>query len=397
MEQSAPLSNREHISIFGNTNSGKSSLFNCILNQDAAIVSYMHGTTTDPVIRAMELIPYGPVAFADTAGLNDKTILGDAREKRTRGILARTDLALYLSPANDFSVPDYEHFLDELNDYNIPGILVFTKKDLAEDDEIKNLSVKFPNALFVSVYDGQSVEALKSQIIHILSGLRQEDTIIGGLLPAGSSVMMVIPIDSAAPKGRLILPQVQLMRDCLDHGMTVSAVKPAELPFLLENLKKIDLAVVDSQIFGEIEGLIPEDIMLTSFSILFARHKGDIQEYIKGAGAVKSLKPGDKIAVTEGCTHNRTHEDIAQVKIPALLRKKAGGNLNFDFFSGFDFPENPSEYSLIIQCGGCMQNKREIIRRINLCKRADVPVTNFGILLAELNGILERSSRIFKK
>ncbi|MDR1564330.1 MAG: [FeFe] hydrogenase H-cluster maturation GTPase HydF [Oscillospiraceae bacterium] len=391
-----PLANREHIAIFGNTNAGKSSLFNMILNQDAAIVSEKHGTTTDPVIRAMELIPFGPIALIDTAGINDKTVLGDVRTKKTQQILSRTDFALYLAPCNAFDNSDYAEFLKGLEDFQIEHILIFTKTDLVSAQELEALKSAWPKAVFTSINDLESILSLKERLSTELAKGQKEESILGDLLPEGSTVLMVVPCDSEAPKGRLILPQVQLIRDCLDNGFKVAVSRELELAEMLQNLKQVDLVVTDSQAFKLVSEIVPTDIKLCSFSILFGRHKGDIGEYIKGAAAIGRLKPDAKIAITEGCTHNHTHEDIGQVKIPNWLRSKAGEALSFDFYAGHDFPEHPEEYDLVVQCGGCMQNRRAILHRINLCKKVGVPITNYGILIAEINGILQRSTELFK-
>lgn len=389
-----PLANRRHVAIFGNTNTGKSTLFNLILNQEAAIVSDTHGTTTDPIIRAMELLPFGPIALIDTAGINDKTELGEVRMKKTHQMLERTDLALYLADSSSFDRDDYIEFLELIKPYSIEHILVFTKSDIASVEIITSLKNEFTQAQFISANDNNSINGLKTKISDILSTTDKDETILGDLLEPGSTVVMVVPVDLEAPKGRLILPQVQLIRDCLDNGIKVAVARDIELAEMLDNLKKVDLVVTDSQIFGFVNKIVPPEIMLTSFSILFGRHKGDIKEYIKGTKAIKNLKPGAKIAMTEGCTHNHTHEDIGRVKIPNWLQKHVGGELEFDFYAGHDFPENVQDYDLIIQCGGCMQNVREIKNRIRKCTENGVPITNYGIIIAHINGILERSTQI---
>lgn len=392
-----PLANREHVAIFGNTNAGKSTLFNLILNQDAAIVSDTRGTTTDPIVKAMELIPFGPIALIDTAGINDKTELGEARMKKTRQMLDRTNLALYLADISDFDRGDYDEFLELIKPYSINHILIFTKTDIADENALSSLKAEFTEAEFVSSKDAESISRLKKRISDTLSEKVKDDTILGDLLPSGSMVVAVVPVDSEAPKGRLILPQVQLIRDCLDHGIKVTVTRDTELADTLDSLKKVDLVVTDSQAFNFVNKIVPPEIMLTSFSILFGRHKGDIKEYIDGAKAVANLKPGSKIAITEGCTHNHTHEDIGRVKIPNWLKKHVGGDLSFDFFAGHDFPENTADYDLVIQCGGCMQNAREIQSRIMKCTDKHIPITNYGILIALMNGILDRSTEILIK
>lgn len=344
-----PLANREHVAIFGNTNAGKSTLFNLILNQEVRIVSDTHGTTTDPIIRAMELVPFGPIALIDTAGINDTTELGEIRMKKTRQMLERTNLALYLADSSNFDLSDYSDFLGLIKPYPITHILVFTKTDKADSAVINALKTEFPQALFISQNDENSITELKTKISNILSEKKNDETILGDLLPAGSTVVMVVPVDSEAPKGRLILPQVQLIRDCLDHGIKVAVARDTELADMLDNLKKVDLVVTDSQAFKLVNSIVPPEIMLTSFSILLGRLKGDLKQYIDGARAVANLKPGAKIAMTEGCTHNHTHEDIGRIKIPNWLKKHVGGELSFDFYAGHDFPENVADYDMVIQ------------------------------------------------
>lgn len=389
--EKTPIAFRTHISIFGNTNAGKSSLFNAVIGQDMAIVSEKSGTTTDPVTKAMELLPYGPIALTDTAGLSDESDIGESRMKKTRKILEITDLALYAASCNDFNKKDYEEFLLEIKKKKIPHILVFTKSDLIADKDFE-----YPDGIFVSVKDKDSIEALKKKIIEILSKTApEEQTMIGDLLPKGSTVVMVVPIDSEAPKGRLILPQVQLIRDCLDHGMKSIVVRDTELKEALEEFKRIDLVVTDSQAFDFVSSVVPKNIKLTSFSMLMAKMKGDINSFIFGARAIEGLNDGSRILMAEACTHNTSHEDIGRVKIPRLLKRYTGKNLIFDFYAHQDFPENITDYDLVIHCGGCMINSRSMANRIEFCTENGVPITNYGVVLAYVNGITNRACEIF--
>lgn len=392
--EKTPLSFRTHISIFGNTNAGKSSLFNSLIGQDMAIVSDKRGTTTDPVTKAMELIPYGPVALTDTAGLGDTTDIGGKRAEKTNKILDRTDFAIYAADCADFSEKDFQMALEWFDERKIGHILVFTKSDLG----FGNLREKYPDAVFVSVSNKASIDNLKNRLQAELQKLSpQEDTMIGDLLPSGSTVVMVVPIDSEVPKGRLILPQVQFLRDCLDHGIKCVVTRDTELSQTLAELNKIDLVVTDSQAFKFVASVVPEEIMLTSFSMMTAKMKGDLHRLISGADAIASLKDGSRILMAEACTHSSSHEDIGRVKIPALLKKHTGKDLKFDFCVHHDFPKNLSVYDLVIHCGGCMINSRSMKNRIDFCVRNGVPITNYGVVLAYVNKILERSKKIFEK
>ena len=387
-----PLSLRTHVSVFGETNAGKSALFNKLLDQDMSIVSEMSGTTTDPVTKAMELIPYGPIALTDTAGLGDTTAIGEKRIKRTERILERTDFAIYAAPCDDFNREAYKKIQFIFAKKKIDHLLVFTKSDLGTN----GLENEFLNAVFVSVNDAHSIDHLRSVLSERLSALApDEQTMIGSLLSPGSTAVLVIPIDAEAPKGRLILPQVQLIRDCLDHGVRAVCVKETELKETLDYLPKTDMVITDSQAFTLVSSIVPRNIPLTSFSMLMAAMKGDICVFAEGAQAIASLKDGDKILMAEACTHNVSHEDIGRVKIPALIRKHTGKQLEFEYFVHQDFPESLSEYALVIHCGGCMINSRVMKNRTALCREYGVPITNYGTALAYLTGILDRSSSVF--
>lgn len=390
--EKTPQSMRKHITIFGNTNVGKSTLFNKLLGQEAAIVSEVSGTTTDPVTKSMELIPYGPVVLIDTAGLNDETELGEQRTAKTLDIIKRTDLILYVRDVNCENVLEPIKF-----DKKIPIIPVFTKCDLADAKTLNSVSAEFPNSVLIFDYNEKSMESLQKRMIEELSMQeRDDDTVIGNLMPKGSNIVMVCPIDSEAPKGRLILPQVQLIRDCLDYGMKAYVTTETTLSDALNDLKRVDLVVTDSQAFRIVDKIVPKNIMLTSFSMLLARQKGNFDQLLKGAAKIDSLSNSSKILMLEGCTHNTSHEDIGKVKIPKLITKYLNGVApQYEYYTGYNMPESLDGYDMIIQCGMCMINKQEIRSRLELAAEKGVPVTNYGIALAKLNGILDRAAEIF--
>lgn len=392
---STPNANRKHIAIFGKTNAGKSSLINKLLNQEVSLVSETHGTTTDPVQKAMELIPVGPVLFIDTAGFNDNSELGSLRTKRTLEIMKRTDVAIYLFDSRDIDLEEFNKVKKELKKYNIPYLVAINKIDILSKEELEELKDKFKDFILLSCENSYGVEILKDNLIKLLEDEEKELPILGDLLPYNSKVIMVVPIDSEAPKGRIILPQVQCIRDCLDHGIKSYVVRDTELLEALKDIKDVDLVVTDSQAFKEVDKMVPKDIKLTSFSMLFARQKGDFNEFVKGAMAIKNLKKDSKILIAESCTHNVSHEDIGRVKIPKLLNKYVGSELNYEYKIFHDFPDNLEGYDLVIHCGACMINRKTVINRVNKCRENRVPITNYGIVLAFLNGILERSLSVF--
>lgn len=363
-----PRGNRKHVVLYGKTNSGKSSLFNKLCNSNISIVSEREGTTTDPVSKGVEIIPVGPVLYIDTAGLEDNTVLGDLRVNKTLELLKRTDIALYIIDGKDKDLSSFNKMKKEFKKYNIPYLLVINKVDILENDEIKEIKKDYQNGIFISAKDDSGIEEVKEKLIELIEKEEEELPLIGDLLPYGSKVILVVPIDSEAPKGRLILPQVQCIRDCLDHGIKSYVVRDTELEEALEEIKYVDLVITDSQAFKFVDEIVPKDIMLTSFSMLFARQKGDINEFINGVWGVRNLKPGDKVLISESCSHNVSHEDIGRVKIPTLLEKYVGGKLDFEFKIGYDFAEDIGDYKLIIHCGGCMVNRKTILNRINLCK-----------------------------
>lgn len=393
---STPNANRKHIAVYGKTNAGKSSLINKFLGQEISLVSEIEGTTTDPVQKAMELIPVGPILMIDTAGLGDTSDLGEKRVKKTLDVLKRTDLAIYLFDINDIDLESYKIAKKNFKKYNIPFIVAINKSDKATEEEINKIKEEFKDAILLSAFTGDGIEKLKDRIIKLLKEDEEELPIVGDLLPYNSTVVLVVPIDSEAPKGRIILPQVQCIRDCLDHGIKSYVVRDTELEDALKDLKNVDLVITDSQAFKEVDKIVPKEINLTSFSMLFARQKGDFETFIKGALSIDKLTKDSKVLFAESCTHNVSHEDIGRVKIPNLLNKYVGAELEYEYAIFHDFPEDIEKYDLIIHCGACMINRKTVINRVNQCIEKEIPITNYGILLAHLSGILERSLSLFK-
>ncbi len=383
------------ISIYGKRNAGKSSLLNAITEQEVSIVSSIEGTTTDPVKKSMELTPVGPVVFIDTAGIDDEGELGNLRIKKSLDTARRTNIAIYVMDILDID-KEYLNNMELLfKKYNIPYILVINKIDMVDKNCIDKLKLEYPHGIFVSSTKKINIDTLKQELIKRIKEVEADPPIVGDLVPYNGKVILVVPIDKQAPKGRLILPQVQVIRDCIDNGIKCYVLRDTELKSGLKDLEDIDLVITDSQIFKKVDKIVPKDIKLTSFSILFARHKGDLEKLVDGVKTINTLKNNDNILIAENCTHNTTHEDIGRVKIPTLLQKKTGKKLNFHFKTGYDFNENLEKYSLVIHCGGCMVNRKEIQSRIMLCNEKQVPITNYGILLAYLNDILDRSLEIF--
>ena len=391
-----PNANRKHIGIYGNTNSGKSSLMNKILGQDISLVSNVEGTTTDPVQKAMEFIPFGPILLIDTAGLEDKSQLGEIRVRKSLDYLKRLDFSIYVVDGKNLDIDTYKKWKREANKYNIKHMVVVNKLDRLSEDEIHNINNIFDNPLFISAIKNENLDKLKEELITNLEQDEEDKPIVGDLLSYGSTVILVVPIDSEAPKGRIILPQVQVIRDCLDHGIKTYVVRDTELEEALKEIKNVDLVITDSQAFKEVDKIVPKNINLTSFSILFARQKGELSDFLDGANKLKDLKPGDNILICESCTHNISHEDIGRVKIPKMLNKIAGGDLNLEYKVGYDFKEDVEKYDMVIHCGACMVNRKSVVNKINLCKEKNIPITNYGLVIAYFTGILDRSVEIFK-
>lgn len=381
---------RLHIGFFGSVNSGKSSLVNALTGQKLSIVSDTEGTTTDPVQKAMELLPIGPVVIIDTPGLNDGTELGRLRIERTMQVLRKTDVAVIVT---DSSKPNGEvaDFIEKVRMKGIPFVLVRNKCDLTDDCLEEN------GMLCVSAKTGKNIDELKQHIIKSVPAAGGERKIVSDLLEKGNTVILVTPIDEAAPKGRLILPQQQTIRDILDAGGICLTVQPDELAASLKLLNEPPKMVIcDSQVFGFVDSVVPRDIALTSFSILFARYRGNFEQLIRGVNAIDDLEDGDTVLISEGCTHHRQCGDIGTVKLPGWLKKYTGKKLNFRFTSGGEFPEDLSEIDLVVHCGGCMLNANELMGRLENCEAQGVKVTNYGIAIAKMHGILKRSLSVFK-
>lgn len=384
---------RLHIGVFGRTNVGKSSLLNRVTNQEISIVSEIAGTTTDVVEKSMELLPVGPVTFLDTAGLDDETELGEKRIEKTMKIINRIDVAVVVCDYE--GLDDYEkELIKKFDELKIPYLIVKNKCD------IKKVEIPdYKNVLYTSVKDDENlVFKFKDALVKLLpDDFVNSPKIVGDLVSPKSTVILVIPIDKEAPKGRIILPQVQTIRDLLDSDCLSYVVKETELKQAIENLKTPPaLVVTDSQAFKQVSEIVPEDIALTSFSILFARLKGDLDEFIKGAKAIENLKDGDMVLILESCTHHAIEDDIGRVKIPNWLRKKTGKNLVIHNYAGHDFPDL-SDYKLVIHCGACMTNRREVLSRILIANQKNVPITNYGIVISYCLGILPRAVKIFEK
>lgn len=384
---------RLHIGIFGKTNVGKSSLLNRISNQSISIVSEIAGTTTDVVEKSMELLPIGPVTFLDTAGLDDNTELAEKRIEKTMKIINRCDVGVIVCDFN--GIGKYEKDLIKIFDeLKIPYLVVVNKCD------VKKLDIEgFKNILYTSVKsDKDIVFRFKEALVRLLpEDFVNPPKIVGDLVSEKDTVILVVPIDKEAPKGRIILPQVQTIRDLLDSNCLAYVVKETELKDAIENLKQPPaLVVTDSQAFKKVSEIVPEDIPLTSFSILFARLKGDLGEFVKGSSAIENLKDGDKVLILESCTHHAIDDDIGRVKIPNLLRQKTGKNLTIENYAGHDFPDI-SSYKLIIHCGACMTNRREVLSRILIANEKNIPITNYGVVISYCLGILPRAVSIFER
>ena len=387
---------RLHIGVFGRTNVGKSSLLNKITNQEVSIVSDIAGTTTDVVEKSMELLPVGPVTFLDTAGLDDETELSGQRIEKTMKVVNRIDVAVVVCDFN--GIGKFENdLIEKFKELKIPYLIVVNKCDLAPKSFHIDLKSELSNVIYTSVKkDEKIVFKFKEALVNLLpEDFVNSPKIVGDLVPAKSTVILVIPIDKEAPKGRIILPQVQTLRDLLDNNCLSYVVKESELKDALDNLKTPPaLVVTDSQAFKKVSEIVPENVSLTSFSILFARLKGDLDEFVNGARAIENLKDGDMVLILESCTHHAIEDDIGRVKIPNLLRKKTGKNLVIHNYAGHDFPDI-KDYKLIIHCGACMTNRREVLSRVLIANQNNVPITNYGVAISYCLGILPRAIKIF--
>ena len=386
-----PLAQRIHIGFFGRRNAGKSSLVNAITGQQMSVVSDVKGTTTDPVYKAMELLPLGPVVIIDTPGFDDEGLLGEKRVQRTRQILNKTDCAVLVVDATQPMQSTEQQLLELFRQKEIPYLVVYNKLDQLEKQPAEE-----PNSMAVSAATGQNIHALKERIATLIKTDEISRPLVADLIEPGDVVVLVVPIDKAAPKGRLILPQQQVIRDLLDAGALAMVTRDTELEQTLTKLAQPPaLVITDSQVFGTVKEIVPSEIPLTSFSILMARYKGFLDTAVQGVCAIDQLQDGDKILISEGCTHHRQCDDIGTVKIPTWLRKHTQKELQIETSSGRDFPENLSQYKLVIHCGGCMLNEREVRYRQKCAEDAGVPFINYGITIAYMQGILKRSVQKF--
>ena len=382
-----PAGERVHIAFFGRRNAGKSSLVNAFTGQEMAIVSDVKGTTTDPVSKAMELLPLGPVMIIDTPGIDDEGELGALRVRRTRQVLNKTDLAILVVDATQGMTAVENELVTLLEQKQVPWILAWNKSDL-----LPQMQPASGNAIWVSALTGLHIHELKELAAKAAHREEPKRPLVSDLLEPGEVAVLVVPIDKAAPKGRLILPQQQTIRDILEAGASALVCRDHELPQTLARLAQPPrIVITDSQVFGKVSQMVPPEVSLTSFSLLMARDKGDLPLAVAGAAAVENLKDGDKVLIAEGCTHHRQCDDIGTVKIPNWVRRHTGAQPEFVFTSGNQFPEDVSQFKMVIHCGGCMLPEREMKYRLACCADQGIPVTNYGILIAYLNGILKRT------
>lgn len=387
-----PAAERVHIGIFGKRNAGKSSVINAITGQSIAIVSDVKGTTTDPVIKTMELLPLGPVVIIDTPGLDDIGALGELRIQKAYQMLNKTDLAVLVIDVSIGITEEDKKILDRVKEKDIPYIVVWNKIDLLSRLSEREQGIPAEKQIQISTKTGKNILALKELIAKQAPNAKNEHPLVSDLLNPGDFVVLVVPIDSSAPKGRLILPQQQTIREILDSGSTAIVVKDTELEETIQKLGHlIKLVITDSQVFQQVVAILPPEIPLTSFSILFARYKGNLKTLANGAKALDTLDNEDTILISEGCTHHRQCNDIGTVKLPRLIQKHTGKKINFAFTSGTEFPEDLSPYRMIIHCGGCMLNEREMKYRLKCAEDQHVPITNYGTAIAHMNHILKRS------
>ena len=415
MEQT-PKANRVHIGFFGRCNAGKSTLINMLTDQPVSLVSEVAGTTTDPVSKSMEILPLGPVVITDTAGIDDTTELGTLRMEKTEEVVKKINLAVYVLRTDEEPTADDMHWLGLLKQNNVPIALFINEinaeidqENDKENDKENNIENKTDASIYVETHKGLSElatvigsadftsKAKRLELLDLLGGLTPLDvegdqTLLQGLVEEGDTIILVCPIDSAAPKGRLILPQVQTIREILDYKGLALVCQTEELPAMINSLKyPPKMVICDSQAFDRVDELTPSTIPLTSFSILMARFKGKLQDLVAGVEAIKNLKAGSKVLISEGCTHRRQCDDIGTVKIPNLLKKQGHTDLQLEFTSGGAFPKDVSQYDLIIHCGACMLTRREVLRRIECAVVQGTPIVNYGVLIAALHGILERA------
>ncbi len=402
-----PASERLHIGIFGKRNAGKSSIINAITGQNLAIVSDIKGTTTDPVLKSMELLPLGPVVIIDTPGLDDVGELGALRIQKAYQMLNKTDIAVLVVDGNVGMTMEDEQILDRIKDKEIPYLIVMNKSDLKKEphkeeirkEETQKDKAQFDNSdiFYVSAKTGYHIHELKERLAKCVKTEGTQKKIVGDLLSSLDVVVLVVPIDGAAPKGRLILPQQQTIRDILDANAISVVVKDTELKETIERFgSNIKMVITDSQVFGKVAKLVPKEIPMTSFSILFARYKGNLKTVVEGAHTLDYLKDGATVLISEGCTHHRQCDDIGTVKLPRWILEHTGKNIQFEYTSGTEFPTDLSKYQLIIHCGGCMLNEREMKYRLKCAEDQGIPMTNYGTAIAHIKGILARSIELFK-
>lgn len=385
-----PLAERKHIAFFGCRNAGKSSLINAVTGQKLSIVSEIKGTTTDPVYKSMELLPAGPVVFIDTPGIDDEGSLGQERVRKALGILNKADVALIVIDVNTGATAADEKIISAIKEKSLPYLIVYNKCDGPELQPEREEGA----ALHVSAKTGYNINKLKEQIAHLIvtENTGMQKPLVEDLVKPGSYVLLVVPIDKAAPKGRLILPQQQVIRSLLDTGAIPVVVRDTELEQVIQKTGSfISLVITDSQAFKKVAAIVPQNIPLTSFSILFSRYKGELKLQLKAVDALNSINDEDKILIAEGCTHHRQCGDIGTQKIPAMLREYCKKNINFSFCSGTEYPDNLSEYKVVIHCGGCMLNEKEMKSRISRTTAQNIPITNYGMVLAKMTGALKRS------
>ena len=381
---------RVHIAFFGMRNAGKSSLVNAFTSQNISVVSDVKGTTTDPVKKAMELLPMGPVLIIDTPGIDDEGTLGEMRVQKAKEVLSKTDVAILVCDSVKGITETDRQLIAMFEEKKIPFVTVYNKSDLI-------LEKTEENVIYVSALTGENIELLRNTVAGLSKNKGSEKYIVSDLISEGDVVVLVTPIDESAPKGRLILPQQQTIRDILDKGAIAVTTQVFSLEKTLSSLKeKPRMVITDSQAFGKVSEIVPEDVPLTSFSILFARYKGELESLIKGAEKLDSLDDGDTVLISEGCTHHRQCGDIGTVKMPAWIKKHSGKELNFAFTSGGEFPEDLSQFALVVHCGGCMLNEREMKSRQENAFKKGVPMVNYGMAIAHMNGILKRSLQVFK-
>ncbi len=389
--ENMPAANRCHIGFFGCTNAGKSSLVNAITNQQVSLVSDIKGTTTDAVQKTMEILPIGPVVIIDTAGFDDDSELGKLRIEKTNKILSKIDIAILVVDILKGKNKKDKELIEIFKNKNIPYIVAYNKVDLTDKEPVLN-----ENEIVISTKENKNIFELKEKIASIKSSNKTEKTIIKDKLNKNDIVILCIPIDESAPKGRLILPQQLTIREILDKNCICICSQDTELDETIKSLnKKPKLVITDSQVFKKVKDIVPNDILLTSFSILFANYKGELKELVKGAKQISNLVDNDTVLISEGCTHHRQCNDIGSVKFPKWLEDFTGKKLNFEFSSGNDFTNTPEKYKLIIHCGGCMLNEKEMKSRIQIAKNSSIPIVNYGIAISYMNGILKRSLEIF--